>query len=156
MKLILLFAVLAALAFVAVTLKTRGSATPGRKATGDVRKRNPLTEREQAMYFRLTKTFPDTVVLAQVAMSALLDTNDRPTRSTFDRKVCDFVLCSKAFHVLAIVELDDSTHRNKEARDERRDAILGKAGYRTLRFKQVPDAADLRAAVDGATFTALS
>jgi very-short-patch-repair endonuclease len=114
-----------------------------RKASGDLAAKKPLTEREQAMYFRLVSTFPEHVVLAQVAFSALLASKDRPTRSTFDRKVADFVLCQKDFTPVAVIELDDKSHRGKETSDAARDALLAKAGYRVQRFANVPDVAEL-------------
>lgn len=115
-----------------------------RKASGQLNARRPLTQREQSMYFRLVGTFPDHVVLAQVAFSAILTTKDRPTRATFDRKVCDFVLCSKAFEVIAVIELDDASHRGRDHADAKRQALLTRAGYRVERFAQVPDEAKLR------------
>jgi very-short-patch-repair endonuclease len=87
------------------------------------------------------------VVLAQVAFSALLDARSRATRNTFDRKVADFVLCTKAFEVIAVIELDDSSHQKKAAADVARDELLILAGYQVLRFAKVPDVAELGAAV---------
>lgn len=109
--------------------------------------RQPLTFREQAMFNRLKETFPELNVLAQVAFSALLDARSRAVRNTFDRKVADFVLASKAFEVLAVIELDDASHIGRLSQDMARDAMLAAVGYRTLRFNHVPDAEDLRAAV---------
>ncbi|PND39526.1 hypothetical protein C1O66_03605 [Paucibacter aquatile] len=117
------------------------------RATGKLWKRTPLTKREQGMYFRLKNALPDRVVLAQVSFSALLDTRDRPTRATFDRKVADFVICSKAFEVAAVIELDDESHRGREHLDQRRDQLLTKAGIKVLRFKNIPDEGELLAAL---------
>lgn len=111
------------------------------------RRSPPLTKNEQPMFFRLRDTFPDHVVLAQVAFSALLTSRDRATRNTFDRKVADFVLCTKAFEVVAVIELDDSSHRSKSNADRSRDALLTRAGYRVLRFPRTPDADALHVAV---------
>ena len=144
MKAILLLIVIAAVMLVILILKIGPGA---RKATGALSAKPPLTPREQAMYFRLQAALPEHVILAQVAFSALLTTRDRPTRSTFDRKVCDFVVCSKAFQVVAVVEVDDASHKGREAADAKRDAILAAAGYRVVRFKQVPDLAEVRPAV---------
>lgn len=136
------------IALITAKKRAEGAATrDGRKATGELSAKQPLTEREQAMYFRLTKTLPEHVVLAQVAFSALLTTKDKPTRATFDRKVADFVLCDKAFTVLAAIELDDASHRDRQAHDAARDALLTKAGIRVMRFKNVPDADVLLQAV---------
>ena len=48
----------------------------GRKASGDIRAKKLLTEREQPMFFRLQQAFPNEVVLTQVAFSALLTAKD--------------------------------------------------------------------------------
>ena len=114
----------------------------GRTATGALNGKTPLTEREQSMYFRLAEVFPEQVVLAQVAFSALLATKDRPTRATFDKKVADFVLCTRAFGVVAVIELDDASHKGRESSDKARDEMLTAAGYRVVRFAQVPNRAD--------------
>ncbi len=119
----------------------------GRRASGDIRPRKLLTDREQAMYFRLKQAFPDAVVLCQVSFSALLTAKDQPTRSTFNRRVADFVLTSKAFEVMAIIELDDASHRGREVHDDKRDSLLQRAGYRVLRFKNVPNVDDVQLAM---------
>ncbi len=126
----LLWAVLPVFVLVLLVAAVAGAKQRNRKATGVLSGKRPLTKREQAMYFRLIQTFPDHVVLAQVAFSAILTTKDRPTRATFDRKVCDFVLCSKAFDVLAVIELDDASHKGRQDADAKRDAMLASAGYR--------------------------
>jgi very-short-patch-repair endonuclease len=99
----------------------------------------PLTRNEQAMYFRLQGALPDLIVLSQVSFGALLSARATAVRNTFDRKRADFVVCEKSFKVVAIVELDDSSHDGKEARDEKRDAQLKSAGYRVLRYRGVPN-----------------
>lgn len=130
-------------------------ATNKRKSSkmGVITARNPVTENEQAMYFRLTQAFPSGVVLAQVAFSALITSKDRATRNRFDRKVADFVLCTKAFQVAAVIELDDSSHRGREAQDSKRDSLLESAGYRVLRYKTIPDIDTLRFDVAGTAQT---
>lgn len=105
----------------------------------NVVRRDPLSKREQEMYAMLCASLPDYVILAQVAFSALLTTTSKPTRNRFDRKVADFVICSKQFSVVAIVELDDASHKNKSAADQERDSMLNNAGYKTLRYKNVPE-----------------
>ena len=99
----------------------------------------PLTRNEQAMYFRLHGALPDLIVLSQVSFGALLSGRSTAVRNTFDRKRADFVICEKSFKVVAIVELDDSSHDGKEDRDEKRDAQLRHSGYRVLRYRGIPD-----------------
>ena len=107
-----------------------------------------MTVREQPMYWRLVEAWPGEVVLAQVAFSALLTARDRATRSTFDRKVADFVVCTKGLRVTAVVELDDASHKGQEVQDAERQRLLERAGYVVLRYRHVPDAADLRTAIN--------
>jgi len=101
--------------------------------------KNPLTRNEQPMYFRLVEAFPEHVVLTQVAFSALMKTSEQATRSRFDRKVADFVLCSRAFEVIAVIELDDSNHEKRKKENTARDKLMIEAGYRVLRYKRVPN-----------------
>jgi very-short-patch-repair endonuclease len=110
-----------------------------RKKIGAITARKPVSESEQAMYFRLVKAFPNAVVLSQVAFSALITSKDRATRNHFNRKVADFVICTKAFEVAVVIELDDASHRGRESHDAKRDALLRGAGYRVLRYKTIPD-----------------
>jgi len=98
-----------------------------------------LTPNEQAMYNRLNQALPDLIVLAQVSFGALLNAKNQTTRNTFDRKIADFVVCDRAFQVLAVIELDDSSHKGKEVQDASRDSMLTQTGYRVVRYQQIPD-----------------
>jgi very-short-patch-repair endonuclease len=144
---VLVIVVVVLLAIVAMAFLMRGKT----RTTGDrdkIWRRRLLSKNEQPMYFRLRETFPDHVVLAQVAFSSLLNSRSKSTQSTFDRKVADFVLCTPAFEVLAVVELDDANHKTANGEtDAASDAMLVEAGYQVLRFERVPDARELKAAV---------
>ena len=72
-------------------------------------------------------------------VSYVLTARAYATRNTFDRKVADFVVCDKSFQVLAVIELDDASHKGKADKDAARDAMLANAGYRVLRYPNVPD-----------------
>jgi very-short-patch-repair endonuclease len=110
--------------------------------------RAPLTAREQAMYNRLVQTLPDLVVLPQVSFGALLTARTRAARSTFSRKIADFVVCDRSFKVVAVVELGDKGNKGKSQRDADRDALLIEAGYRVLRYPRVPDIGRVEADFD--------
>jgi very-short-patch-repair endonuclease len=101
--------------------------------------RSPLTAREQAMYNRLVQTLPDLVVLPQVSFGALLTARTRAARSSFSRKIADFVVCDRAFKVVAVIELGDKSRKGQSQEDSERDVLLMEAGYRVLRYKRVPD-----------------
>lgn len=141
MKLLVLVVVVVFLAALVVAMQAKRAAGGNRSV---ITRRSPLTKREQSMHFRLAQSLPEHVVLAQVAFSALLSTKNTATRNTFDRKVADFVVCSKAFEVVAVVELDDATHKGREADDAKRDALLTSAGYRVLRYANIPDVAKVQ------------
>lgn len=90
------------------------------------------------MYQALTTALPECVVLAQVAFSALVTTTRQADRNRFDRKVADFLICSKQLTPIVVIELDDSSHHKKHAQDADRDAMLRNAGYQTIRYPRIP------------------
>jgi very-short-patch-repair endonuclease len=138
-SIVAVFVVVFLLLVVATAKKTRAG-------TVQTKAKAVLSRNEQAMYWRLRETFPDQVVLAQVAFSALI-TSRREHRNRYDRKVADFVVCDKSLAVLAVIELDDSSHAGRATQDGARSALLESAGYRVLRFPRVPDVEALRAQV---------
>ena len=107
-----------------------------------------MTAREQQMYHLLQTALPECTVLAQVAFSALVTAEGCANRNRFDRKVADFVLCSQQLHVIAVIELDDSSHAGREREDKERDDMLRLAGYVTLRYANFPTQQALRADVE--------
>ena len=118
----------------------------GTSGTGEKPKRKwLLTKNEAAMYNRLAQTLPDKVIFAQVSFAGLLTARGRATRNRFDRKIADFVVCDMALQVLAIIELDDSSHRGRESNDAARDKLLQDAGYRVLRYPRIPNAERVQA-----------
>ena len=130
---------LAIFAIVAFKAAAKGKDAGKASTRLPAQRKAPLTDREQAMFNRLTSTFPSYVILAQVSFSALLSSKDRVVRNGFDKKVADFVICTKAFIVVAIVELDDSSHKGREEADAQRAQILTNAGYQLKRYAQIPD-----------------
>jgi very-short-patch-repair endonuclease len=107
-----------------------------------------MTAREQKMYQLLQTALPECTVLAQVAFSALVTAKGWANRNRFDRKVADFVLCSQQLNVIAVIELDDSSHAGRERQDKERDAMLRLAGYVTLRYANFPTQQALRTDVE--------
>ena len=122
-----------------------------------VHARAPLSRAEQSLYWRLCEAFPDHIVLAQVAIAQLLEVNDVANRrAVFNRYrqlVADFVVCTRAFEVVAVIELDDRSHQNpgRADADERKSAALGAAGLLLLRFtvRGLPSVGELRSVLAG-------
>ena len=113
-----------------------------------------LTDNEKRVLALLEAALPTHRIMAQVAMGALLRAGDsdrrraQATRNRFDRKIVDFVVVTRdTAEVVAIVELDDRTHRAEK--DKSRDAMTIAAGYRTIRIpsRPQPNAQSVAAAV---------
>lgn len=136
----LVVVVIALFFLVRAARKSAGSAEDGKGTPAEQpRRRQLLSEREQAMHHRLAQALPELVILAQVSFGALLTARAYAVRNTFDRKTADFVVCDKAFQVLAVIELDDASHKGKAVKDGARDAMLVQAGYRVVRYPHIPD-----------------
>ena len=110
-----------------------------------------LSANEKEFFNRLSQALPDCHILTQVALGALLQPNVRNNnkeyyraRGNFSQKNADYVICNKEMYVLAVVELDDRTHRNDK--DAKRDAMLVQAGYKVIRWdsKNKPTAEQIR------------
>ncbi len=115
-----------------------------------VQPRRLLTAREQQMFFRLTETLTDCTVFPQMPLAALLTTADFQDRNRYNRKIADFLICTKTLTPIAVIELDDVTHDKKIAQDADRDAMLRNAGYQTLRYREFPSSAQLRQDIENA------
>jgi very-short-patch-repair endonuclease len=112
-----------------------------------------LTERETEFYRRLETMYPEHCIFVQVALSQLLDvipgTRDRRAiRNRFNQLVADFVLCRRDLSVVAVIELDDSSHstRERQTADWRKAKAVESAGLRLVRIPAgpIPSMAELR------------
>lgn len=119
------------------------------RANSPIKPKALLTKREQPMYLRLQEALPNHIILCQVSFSAFLTTRALSTRAKFSQKVADFVVCNEAFEIIAIIELDDSSHKYKKHADAMRDTMLKKAGYKVLRYKFIPDKLTLKSDISG-------
>lgn len=122
-------------------------------------KKRFLSESEARVLTLLEAALPQHRVMAQVAMGALLNAAEadkkraRATRNQFAQKIVDFAVVTRdTAEVIALVELDDRTHR--ASKDAARDTMAAAAGYQTIRIpsKPRPTAEIVSAAV--ATITA--
>ncbi|SSV47154.1 DUF2726 domain-containing protein [Acinetobacter nosocomialis] len=98
-----------------------------------------ITMNEQPTFMKLKEALPEHIILAQVAFSAFMTAQGYGTRNLFNRKVADFVVLDKTFNIVAIVELDDSSHKGKEKFDAERDALIHEAGFKVIRYKRTPE-----------------
>jgi very-short-patch-repair endonuclease len=114
---------------------------PQVQPTGSFGVRRPLSRAEQTMYWRLVQAFPspEFVVLAQVSLGALLVAVGLARESNFNERRADFVLLDRAFRVLGVIELLDKARSEKELKDDERNKMLKRAGYRVVRYRGLPD-----------------
>jgi hypothetical protein len=101
-----------------------------------------LSQPEQQLYGRLVRAFPGHIILAQVALSQLLvvtrrdaGSNAQSISNRFRQLVADFVVCAPDFTAVAVIELDDRSHRRnaQRERDQRKDSFLQAAGIKVIR-----------------------
>jgi very-short-patch-repair endonuclease len=117
--------------------------------------KKPLTVPEQILYFRLLKALPDQIVLAQVQLSRMLGVKKGSDYQRWFNRInqmsADFVICTKDATIVAVIELDDSSHRNDRRRttDEKKGRALGAAGIKVVRWhvQELPDSAAIRSTV---------
>ena len=132
----------AAVAFAFIKPNTKGSGTKAKQTP--IKAKPVLTMNEQPTFNRLKEALPEYSVLAQVSFSAMITSTGQATRNRFNRKMADFVICDKAFNVVAVVELDDSSHKGREDKDAERDELLKEAGLKVIRYKRTPSAEQVR------------
>lgn len=148
LMLIFLAIVIAALIF--ISQKRSGGASQGE---WPFYAKKPLSAPEQILYFRLTEALPEHIVLAQVGLSRLLGVkkgnNVQAWNNRINRMSADFVICTKDSTILAVVELDDSSHErtDRKVADAKKDRALQAAGIRLIRWhvKALPNGAIIRA-----------
>jgi hypothetical protein len=118
--------------------------------------RAPLTTREQFLYHRLSIMYPEHIILAQVALSQIIDVspgtpNRQAIRGKFKQLVADFVLCRSDFSIVAVIELDDPSHaqRRRQDADARKAKAVESAGltFVSIPSGPIPSETDLRRAI---------
>jgi hypothetical protein len=107
--------------------------------------RSVMTAREQELFRMLAELYPDHVVLAHVALSQFIDVTPGTSgrsgwRNRFSQLVADFVLCTKDFSIVAVIELDDLSPlgTDRRASDARKAFAVASAGLRLARIAAGP------------------
>jgi hypothetical protein len=136
---IILALLLAALAIVAVVLRRKRSPAPA--GEWPLVGRPIMSKREREWHQAMLRACPGHHVFAQVALSQLIALEPdvaRPTalRNHFQQLVADFVICKPDYDVLAVIEVDDSSHDRASRRDAdgRKQKAIECAGFRFVRI----------------------
>ncbi|WP_018985517.1 DUF2726 domain-containing protein [Methylophilus methylotrophus] len=114
--------------------------------------KKPLSQPEQILYFRLIEALPDKIVLAQVQLSRFLGVKKgfdyQSWINRVNRMSADFVICNKDSSVLAVIELDDSTHESssRQLQDQKKNQVLASANIKLIRWhvKSIPDVENIK------------
>ncbi|MDR3158402.1 MAG: DUF2726 domain-containing protein [Zoogloeaceae bacterium] len=114
-----------------------------------------MTDAEQILYYRLLEALPEYPILAQVQMSSFLyDKQKKSGWSALNQirmKSVDFLVIRKDAYVVAVIELQDSTHERKDRQknDEFKRNALKSAGIRLIEFhaRELPSTEEIRAAI---------
>jgi very-short-patch-repair endonuclease len=115
--------------------------------------KKPLSPPEQILYFRLVEALPDYIILAQVQLSRFLGVkkghNYQSWSNRINRMSADFVICKKDASIIAVIELDDSTHQklDRQIADNKKDKALEAAAIKVVRWqtKSMPDLLEIKA-----------
>jgi very-short-patch-repair endonuclease/Sec-independent protein translocase protein TatA len=100
--------------------------------------KNLQTQNEIAFFEKLKFVFPHYHIATQVALSAIIETDNYKERPQFNTYYVDYVICDKKGEKpLLIIELDDSSH-NREKRktqDRRKNGVIQTAGIPFIRYE---------------------
>jgi hypothetical protein len=117
--------------------------------------KKPLSNPEQVLYFRLAAALPNHIILGQVQLSRILGVkkghNYNQWNNRINRMSTDFVICSKNATIVAVIELDDSTHERPDRKkaDLKKDKALASAGIKLIRWnvKSMPDTSTIQCSI---------
>ncbi len=152
MSFIFLFIVIVVVIAILLFLKSKSLGTLGGTEVWPFYAKKPLSQPEQVLYFRLVEALPDHIILAQVQLSRFLGVkkghNYQSWSNRINRMSADFVICNKDSSIIAVIELDDSTH-NKASRQEadaKKNRALEAAGIKLIRWhvKSIPEVSAIK------------
>ena len=139
-SIILLLVIVVVVVVVLVILKAKAQGGTGDEVWPFYAKKL-LSQAEQVLYFRLVQALPKHIILAQVQLSRLLGVkkgnNYQAWSNRINRMSADFVVCNKDSSIVAVIELDDTTHQREErqAADAKKNKALTSAGIPIIRWQ---------------------
>ncbi|ANF82802.1 hypothetical protein A3K93_11790 [Acinetobacter sp. NCu2D-2] len=116
----------------------------GKRQDSALKQRAIFNLNEQLTYTRLKEVLPDRTILAHVSYDALLTTKFYRTRNKYRHLIADFVVLDQHHQIVAIVAVDDPLVLKRPQQAQYQDALLTMAGYRVIRYEDVPEYQQLR------------
>jgi len=145
MSFLIILAVIAGIAMILIAATAnKGDRQKKDKDHTPIKSRPILSITEQPLFLKLRKALPEYIVLTQVALSSILSSSGQVTRNKLNRYRADFVILDKDLQVLAIVELEDPSHKGPEHKSNDRNSMLKEADYRVIRYTHTPDMDQIR------------
>ena len=132
------------LLFLMLIVAWRSLEKTDRRKDSVLKQRAIFNVNEQLTFTRLKEILPDCIILAHVSFDALLTTKLYRTRHKYRNMVADFVILDEYHQILAIVALDDPMSLRRMQTEQYQDALLSMAGYRVIRYDDVPEYYQLR------------
>ncbi|PHV12455.1 DUF2726 domain-containing protein [Chitinimonas sp. BJB300] len=136
-----LLILLAVLLLAAFAIKTSKESDGGKGENWPLVVKRPLSQPEQVLYYRLIEALPGFVILPQVSLSRFLDVkkgvkNPMSWLNRVNRMSVDYLVCSPAMQIVAVIELDDASHKrpNRIKADETKKRVLTTAGIHIIRW----------------------
>lgn len=109
-----------------------------------LRQRAVFTTYEHTTFTRLKEVMPEANILAHVSFDALMTTKFPHTRRKYEKMFADFVVMDKECRVIAIVAIGELMSLKKLQTANYQDSLLESAGYKVLRYTEVPEYQELR------------
>lgn len=132
------------LLFVAILMAWRQLSNHEKRKDSILKQRSIFNFNEQLTYMRLKEVLPESTILAHVSYDTLLTTKFYRTRNKYRNLVADFVVLDHQHQIIAIVAVDDPLVLKRIQQSQYQDALLRMAGYRVIRYDDVPEYPQLR------------
>ncbi len=132
------------LLFFALIIAWRQLGNRAKRQDSILKQRAIFNFNEQLTYTRLKEILSEKIVLAHVSYDTLLTTKFYRTRNKYRNLVADFVVLDQQHHIIAIVAVDDPLVLKRPQQSQYEDALLTMAGYRVIRYDNVPEYQQLR------------
>lgn len=108
---------IAAAVLVLVLLASVGALFATAKASRYSLRPGFLTPAERQFLTALRQAFPEFQHFAQVRLADILQQKTQTDLNRISQKSVDFVLCKPDYSFVAVIELDDKTHRRRDRRE---------------------------------------
>ena len=109
-----------------------------------LKRRAVFSLNQQLTFARLKEILPSYTILAQVSYDALMTTKFSRTRNKYRNLLADFVVLDASHQIVAIIGLDDPNALKRFQQTQYKDALLEMAGYRVIRYDEVPSYQQIR------------